>query len=95
MAAKIINSKSITIHNDKNLPNFQISIEKLSPKEKKLLIDSLVDPIFVISNANFILKTKLEKFLDEETRENFYIIDRAQKKLVCSIDQLRYGKDSI
>ena len=92
---KVINSKSVTIHNDKHLSNSQLSIEKLSTKEKKLLIDSLVDPVFVISNANFILKTKLEKFLDEETRENFYIIERAQKKLVYSIDQLRYAKDSI
>ena len=92
---KVINSKPITIHNDKHLPKTQLSIEKLSPKERKLLIDSLVDPIFVISNANFILKTKLEKFLDEETRENFYMIERAQKKLVYSIDQLRYGKDCI
>lgn len=95
MTAKIINSKSVTLHDDKHLTRTQLSIEKLSTKEKKLLIDSLVDPIFVISNANFILKNKLEKFLDAETRENFYMIERAHKKLVYSIDQLRYGKDSI
>ena len=68
--------------------------ENFSKQDRKLLIDSLVDPLFVISNANSMLKTKLEKFVDDDTRQNFYMIDRAQEKLVTSINQLRYGKNT-
>ena len=76
--------------------NFQIPLsdEELSLIERKSLIDSLVDPAFVIANANLLLLKKLEKFVDAETRENFYMIDRAQKKLIKSINQLRYDPNS-
>ena len=70
-----------------------LSVDALSQKEKKSLVDSLVDPIFVINNANSVLKKKLEKFVDSETRQNFYMIDRAQKKLIDSINQLRYNNN--
>ena len=62
---------------------------KLSTKEKKKLIDSLVDPIFVIMNANNHLQSKLEYFLDEETRERFYMIDRAQRRIANTILELK------
>ena len=57
--------------------------------EQKMLVDGLVDPTFVISNANSILMKKLERFVDEETRKNFYMIIRAQEKLIDSINKLR------
>ena len=72
-----------------------LSEERLSIIERKILIDGLVDPVFVIANANLLLMKKLEKFVDAETRENFYMIDRAQKKLMKSINQLRYNPNSI
>ena len=72
----------------------RITIDKLTENERKILIDSLVDPIFVISNANSSLKGKLEKYVDQETRENFYMIERSQKKLLDSINQLRTSWNS-
>ena len=91
MRNKPIKTKSIC----KSPPqkNSKIHIENISNKEKKLLIDSLVDPAFVIANANSMLKQKLEAFVDSKTRENFYMIDRAQKKLVDTINQLRDIRD--
>ena len=92
MKQKTTTSKSVII---KNSPlartSNKLSVNAMSDKERKLLIDSLVDPVFVISNANSLLKEKLEKFVDSETRNNFYMIDRAQKKLIDSINQLRYS----
>ena len=63
--------------------------QNLTPEEIKSLVDSLVDPIFVISNANQMLKKKLEVFVDDKTRENFYMIDRAEKKLLNTLNALR------
>ena len=86
MGYKIIECKSLhskTSEQSKSLPS-----KNLSKNEKKL-VDSLVDPTFVILNANQILKKKLEKFLDAETRENLYMIDRSSKKLIESINELR------
>ena len=79
---KIINSKE-----------FEHFAAKLTKQEKKQLIDSLVDPIFVIMNANNHLKEKLEYFLDEDTRERFYMIDRAQKRISNTIFALKSTLD--
>ena len=89
MGYKIIECKSLNSHNRRHTLKSDFSYgQKLSKNEKKL-VDSLVDPTFVIANANQILKKKLEKFLDAETRENLYMIDRSSKKLIESINQLR------
>ena len=76
---------SIPTHDNSNLNQF----DKLSYEDKKTLVDSLIDPIFVVSNANEFLKKKLEIFVDEETREHFYMIERSQKRIKETIDQLR------
>lgn len=78
----------------KSLQNVPQSIPKsitqnLTQNEIKSLVDSLIDPVFVIVNANQMLKDKLEIFVDSKTRENFYMIDRAQKKLEDTINVLR------
>ena len=73
----------------KFIPSKISCIRKLPLKEKKQLVDSLVDPIFVISNANNFLKQELEKFVSDETKEYFHMIDRAQKRIMSSVDQLR------
>ena len=86
MGYKIIECKPIHSKTTKQTKSF--SSKNLSKNEKKL-VDSLVDPTFVILNANQILKKKLEKFLDAETRENLYMIDRSSKKLIESINKLR------
>ena len=88
-----IYSLSMNLDREKNIL-IPIAEEKLSAVERKSLIDSLIDPIFVISNANSMLIKKLEKFVDSETRENFYMIERSQKKLTALINQLRENLDS-
>ena len=90
MGYKIIECESLQPKksNTSEQDTFSIPTE-LSNKERKFLIDSLVDPTFVILNANYVLKKKLEKFLDEATRENFYMIERSSQKLIDSINQLR------
>ena len=87
MGYKIVECKSLqnthkSIYRDSVLQN-------LTQEEIKSLVDSLIDPVFVITNANQILKDKLEIFVDDKTRENFYMIDRAQKKLLDTINALR------
>ena len=87
MGYKIVECKSLqkthkSIYGDSILQN-------LTQEEIKSLVDGLIDPVFVIANANQILKDKLEVFVDEKTRANFYMIDRAQKKLLDTINELR------
>jgi light-regulated signal transduction histidine kinase (bacteriophytochrome) len=56
------------------------------------LINELVDPICVISNANEILSKRLSKFVDDETRAYFEMISRAATKTKAIIDELRNEK---
>ncbi|MFN3654497.1 MAG: hypothetical protein ACK4TO_04120 [Candidatus Nitrosotenuis sp.] len=56
------------------------------------LINELVDPICVISNANEILSKRLSKFVDDETRTYFEMISRAATKTKVLIDELRNEK---
>jgi light-regulated signal transduction histidine kinase (bacteriophytochrome) len=56
------------------------------------LINELVDPICVISNANEILSKRLNKFVDDETKAYFEMISRAATKTKTLIDELRNEK---
>jgi len=61
----------------------------LYQKRKIDLVNELVDPICVISNANEILSKRLGKFLDKETREYFEMITRAATKTKTLVEELR------
>lgn len=62
-------------------PNFTL--------EQKFLIDTLVDPIHVISNSNEILKQKILPFVDAPTKEYFYMIERAQNRILETLEKIR------
>ncbi len=72
-----------------NSADISYYLSSISKEEKKALIDSLVDPVFVISNANEMLRVKLEKFVDGNTKEYMYMIERAQKKITQTINILK------
>ncbi|KAF6243396.1 hypothetical protein C6988_03905 [Nitrosopumilus sp. b1] len=57
--------------------------------EQKYLIDTLVDPIHVISNSNELLKQKILPFVDVPTKEYFYMIERAQNRLLETLEKIR------
>ena len=61
----------------------------LYKKRKTDLVNDLVDPICVISNANEILSKRLGKFLDKETRAYFEMITRAATKTKTLVEELR------
>ncbi|MEM3106536.1 MAG: hypothetical protein QXS64_00760 [Candidatus Nitrosotenuis sp.] len=61
--------------------------------KKTDLINELVDPICVISNANEILSKHLGKFVDDETKAYFEMISRAATKTKALIDELRNEKN--
>lgn len=61
----------------------------LYQKRKTDLVNDLVDPICVISNANEILSKRLGKFLDAETRSYFEMIARAATKTKTLVEELR------
>ncbi len=61
----------------------------LYQKRKTDLVNDLVDPICVISNANEILSKRLGKFLDAETRAYFEMITRAATKSKTLVEELR------
>lgn len=61
----------------------------LYQKRKTDLVNDLVDPICVISNANEILSRRLGKFLDAETRSYFEMITRAATKTKTLVEELR------
>ncbi len=62
---------------------------ELYDKRRDDLVNDLVDPICVISNANEILSMRMEKFVDEETRSYFAMIERATSKTKMLVDELR------
>ena len=53
------------------------------------LVIDLVDPICVISNANEILTEKLGKFVDENTRSYFDMMQRSITKTKTLVEELR------
>ena len=61
----------------------------LYQKRKTDLVNDLVDPICVISNANEILSKRLGKFLDKETRAYFEMIARAVTKTKTLVAEIR------
>lgn len=63
--------------------------QNLYKKRKTDLVNDLVDPICVISNANEILSKRLGKFLDAETRAYFEMITRAATKSKTLVEELR------
>ena len=63
--------------------------KSLHDKRKVDLVNDLVDPICIISNANEILSKKLGRFLDEETRSYFDMIARAATKTKALVEEMR------
>jgi len=63
--------------------------QALYSKRKVDLVNELVDPICVISNANDILYQKLSKFLDDDTKAYFAMIERAATKSKTLVEELR------
>lgn len=61
----------------------------LHQKRKEDIVNELVDPICVISNANEILSAKLGKFVDVETKAYFEMISRATTKTKALVEELR------
>ncbi|MDC8437704.1 MAG: hypothetical protein LV468_01735 [Candidatus Nitrosotenuis sp.] len=66
-----------------------IARRALYSKRKVDLVNELVDPICVISNANYILCQKLSKFLDDDTKAYFAMIERAATKSKTLVEELR------
>ena len=66
---------------------------ELYNKRRTDLVRELVDPICVISNANEILSRRMGKFVDDETRSYFEMIDRAITKTKTLIEELRNEND--
>jgi len=62
-------------------------------KRRTDIIRELVDPICVISNANEILSRRMGKFVDDETRSYFEMIDRAIIKTKMLVEELRNEND--
>lgn len=62
-------------------------------KRRTDIVNELVDPICVISNANEILSRRMGKFVDDETRSYFEMIDRAIMKTKMLVEELRNEND--
>lgn len=65
----------------------------LYEKRRSDLVTELVDPICVISNANEILSSKIGKFVDEDTRSYFDMIQRAVLKTRTLVEEIRNEQD--
>jgi len=65
---------------------------ELHDRRRGDLVSDLVDPICVISNANEILSKRLGKFVDDETRSYFEMIEKATSKTKMLVDELRNEK---
>ncbi len=68
------------------VPQMQLALQR---KRKADLVNDLVDPICVISNANDLLYDKLGRFLDAQTLEYFEMIRRAAAKSKMLVEELR------
>lgn len=58
-------------------------------KRRTDLVNDLVDPICIISNANEILSSRLCRFVDKETKVYFEMIRRATLKSKTIVEELR------
>lgn len=65
------------------------AVHALYSRRKLDLVNDLVDPICIISNANHILYKKLGMFLDEETKAYFAMIGRATAKSRILVEELK------
>ena len=65
----------------------------LYDKRRSDLVIELVDPVCVISNANEILSKKLGKFVDDETRSYFEMVQRAVTKTRTLVEELKNEND--
>jgi hypothetical protein len=63
---------------------------ELYQQRKTELVNELVDPICVISNANDILYSRLNKFVDDETKSYFQMIARSATKTKALVEELRH-----
>lgn len=77
-----------------NLKQKSMSVQNVLPRRSDL-INELVDPICVISNANEILITRLGKFVDDDTRTYFEMITRAVSKTKMLVNELRNEKSPL
>jgi hypothetical protein len=62
----------------------------LYQQRKTDLVNELVDPICVISNANDILSNRLRQFVDDETKSYFEMIARSATKTKALVEELRH-----
>lgn len=58
-------------------------------RTERSIVNDLVDPISIISNANEILYEKLGAFVDEDTRACFEMIRRATAKSKSLVEDLK------
>jgi hypothetical protein len=76
----------------KNQASTNSASDVLYNKRRVELVNELVDPICVISNASEILSQRLAKFVDDETRSYFAMISRAATKTKMLVDELKNEK---
>ncbi len=81
--------KGIHCENLSRTSNAASARRNLYQKRKTDLVNDLVDPICVISNANEILSKRLGKFLDEETKAYFEMIAQAATKTKTLVEEIR------
>lgn len=86
MGYKPIHCESLRQTNSQTRNSASSALYKI---RKKDLVNDLVDPICIISNANEILASKLGKFVDDDTRAYFEMISRATTKTKTLVEELR------
>ena len=86
MGYKPIQCESLKPNNVESQLNARSELYK---KRKKDLVNEIVDPLCIISNANEILLSKLGKFVDDDTRAYFEMIVRATVKTKSLVEELR------
>jgi light-regulated signal transduction histidine kinase (bacteriophytochrome) len=73
----------------KEYPEPNSARKALYQKRKEDLVNELVNPICIISNANEILSSRLGKFVDDDTRTYFDMVSRAITKTKTLVEELR------
>lgn len=81
--------RGVYCQNLKQKDDAGIARRVLYNKRRSELINELVDPICIISNANEILSKRLNKFVDDETRSYFDMIARSITKTKTLVEELR------
>ena len=71
--------KSTEEENDKPV-DAQLQNPPSNHEEQTKSVGTLIQQIKIIDEANAILKEKLERFLDQNTKSHFYAIDSAIEK---------------